>query len=541
MQTRNLIALGAAALCGVAAYAQAAYPAWAEGNTYTAGTYVSYNGHDYVALITHTAYVGAGWTPVVTPTLWKDLGPSSGSATPVPTATPKPTTAPTSAPTATPKPTAAPTVTPTPAGCTFTNWTEGVIYQLGAVVKYLPNGQFYKVVQVAGNGSDATNPTISTWYWQPTTCGGVTPAPTATPKPTSTPVPTVTPTPAPGCNYVTWTSGVIYQLGTIVKYPANGQYYKEVAVGSNGSDATDPTISTYYWQPTTCGNGPTPVPTAVPTPGPTPVPGKLGKIVGGYWPYWPSSPVRIKDVNPNYNLIYLFAAVPEGGAPGTTGRVIWNAPGNGRGAADNLVSDIQYARGVQGRRIILSVGGAGNGMSFPNRTKSQNFVDSIVGIYNQLGGFDGLDWNTFEGSQAPDTGEMIWISQELKRRYAGFIISAPPAPWNSVDKTFCQTMVQSGALDYCAPQYYDGPNLADPAYVVNSVNEWVGLIGETHLVVGLGVNSATNYMSIDQAVSTWKQVKAAHPNLLGAFDWQIGTDEEQGWPFANQLKPLINP
>lgn len=56
----------------------------------------------------------------------------------------------------------------------------------------------------------------------------------------------------------------------------------------------------------------------------------------------------------------------------------------------NIKADIAFARQSQGRKIILSVGGAGNGMSFPNRTKSQTFVDSIVTIYNQLGGFDGL-------------------------------------------------------------------------------------------------------------------------------------------------------
>ena len=33
-----------------------------------------------------------------------------------------------------------------------------------------------------------------------------------------------------------------------------------------------------------------------------------GKIVGGYWPNWVDSPIRIRDVNMNYNLIYLFRA-----------------------------------------------------------------------------------------------------------------------------------------------------------------------------------------------------------------------------------------
>ena len=35
-------------------------PAWAEGNTYTVGAQVTYQGHTYQALQTHTAYPGTG-------------------------------------------------------------------------------------------------------------------------------------------------------------------------------------------------------------------------------------------------------------------------------------------------------------------------------------------------------------------------------------------------------------------------------------------------------------------------------------------------
>lgn len=262
--------------------------------------------------------------------------------------------------------------------------------------------------------------------------------------------------------------------------------------------------------------------------------------MGGYWPNWIPSAIRLRDVNTNYNLIYLFHAQPVGGPPGTTGEIYFNPPGDQRGAATHFKEDILYARKEQHRKIILSVGGAGNGMSFPNRAKSQTFVNSVVALYGKYGGFDGLDWNTFEADQEPDTNEMIWISQELKRRYPGFLITAPPAPWNSRDKAFCQAMVAAGAMDYAAPQYYDGPHLAEQAYVVNSTNEWVSLLGAEHVVVGFGVNPGQpNYMTIDQAVATWDAVKKAHPNIRGAFDWAINTDEAQGWVFAEKVGPRI--
>ena len=269
--------------------------------------------------------------------------------------------------------------------------------------------------------------------------------------------------------------------------------------------------------------------------------GALHKIVAGYYPNWTPSPVRIKDIDPHYDLIYLFAATPVGGAPGTTGAITWSPPGDGLGAATNLNADIATARQTQGRKIILSVGGANNGMSFPDRTKSQTFVSSVGDLYTQLGGFDGLDWNTFEGSQAPDTSEMIWISQTLKATYPGFLITAPPAPWNTVDQTFCSQMVAAGALDYAAPQYYDGPNLATQAYLVPNVDTWVGLVGEDRLVVGFGIWDQPNYWAIGDAVTAWKAVQANHPGLRGVFDWQIDVDQASGWPFAQQLGPLVGP
>src|SRR5208282_1877540 len=71
--------------------------------------------------------------------------------------------------------------------------------------------------------------------------------------------------------------------------------------------------------------------------------GSPSKIVGGYYPNWTPSPVRIRDVDPHYNLIYLFAATPVGGSPGT-GAIEWSPPGDGLGAATNLDADIAYAR-----------------------------------------------------------------------------------------------------------------------------------------------------------------------------------------------------
>ena len=79
-------------------------------------------------------------------------------------------------------------------------------------------------------------------------------------------------------------------------------------------------------------------------------------------------------------------------------------------------------------------------------------------------------------------------------------------------------------------------------YVVNSVNQWVSLLGGANrVVVGLGISSAANYMSAAEAATTIQLVKGNHPNIRGAFVWQIHSDETQGWPFANVVAPILNP
>ena len=53
-------------------------------------------------------------------------------------------------------------------------------------------------------------------------------------------------------SYPAWVAGQYYDVGAIVEYPANGQYY----IATNANPGYDPTISTWYWSPYTCtGSG----------------------------------------------------------------------------------------------------------------------------------------------------------------------------------------------------------------------------------------------------------------------------------------------
>jgi chitinase len=67
--------------------------------------------------------------------------------------------------------------------------------------------------------------------------------------------------PAAGCNYSTWASGHNYNPGDVVQYSANGNYYQ----CTNANPGYDPTVSTWFWSPYTCGVGAPPPPQPPPS------------------------------------------------------------------------------------------------------------------------------------------------------------------------------------------------------------------------------------------------------------------------------------
>ena len=56
-------------------------------------------------------------------------------------------------------------------------------------------------------------------------------------------------------------------------------------------------------------------------------------IVAGYFPYWTSSPPRIRDANQAYNLIYVFVEQSNEAAADGAPMLSLSKPGDGRGAA----------------------------------------------------------------------------------------------------------------------------------------------------------------------------------------------------------------
>ncbi|HEY1016591.1 MAG TPA: glycosyl hydrolase family 18 protein [Herpetosiphonaceae bacterium] len=330
--TTILIVVGLLLGIGFSGAATAAPTPWTPGTFYATGAQVTYQAGTYEAIQGHTAQVG--WEPPAVPALWKSVPGTPATATP----TIRPTN------TATPRPTNTP----------------------------LPG------------------------------------TPTATPRPTNTATPQPTGTVPPGCPAQPWRSGTVYTNGNIVSH--NGRAWRakwwtqneEPGVTTSGVwEDVGPCNSTPTSTPTgTPPATPTPRPTNTPsptnTPGPTATPcpncggGLPRRVIVGYWHNFDngSGVIRLRNVSPKFDVIQVAFAEPTGAAPGVIGFTPYGS------SVAEFKADVAYLKS-QGKKVLISIGGANGQVQLTDAAARQNFVASMKTIISEYG-FDGLDID-FEG------------------------------------------------------------------------------------------------------------------------------------------------
>ena len=108
--------------------------------------------------------------------------------------------------------------------CSYPAWAAGSNYNAGDKVVF--NGKPY----VAENANPGYDPTVSTWFWDPTTCESGANAATK----------------SSSCQGQAWQEGKTYAEGSIVIY--NGKAYK----AAHENPGYDPVISTWFWTVAEC-------------------------------------------------------------------------------------------------------------------------------------------------------------------------------------------------------------------------------------------------------------------------------------------------
>ncbi len=292
-----------------------------------------------------------------------------------------------------------------------------------------------------------------------------------------------------------------------------------------------------------------------------------------YWEYY--APVqRLSLFSTRYNVIFLFQAVPVGGAPGTTGAINLLKPSGTPGTFYNV--DIQTCRS-RGQRILMTIGGQNAQLTLNTQGRADAFIASVKSINETLKvgttlsgsaltvpAIDGIDWNNFEQANiAGQSTYMTYAGQQIKAYYGStFQVSAPPAPGDGAqgisDRLLLATMYRSNALDWFCPQMYDhSSNTTDSAVrtsldfyhtaVTVPADAFLGtssasvVIPRNIIGIGYSIGTGTSNWTTSEASSNYLLMVSEGKTPRGAFNFSAGEDPTS--TFANVLGApgVINP
>ncbi|RKH14436.1 chitinase [Corallococcus sp. CA053C] len=134
------------------------------------------------------------------------------------------------------------------------------------------------------------------------------------------------------------------------------------------------------------------------------------KVLVGYWHNFDngSTNIRLRDISSKFNVIQVAFAEPVPGAgSGTMGFTPYNA------TVAEFKADIATLK-AQGRKVLISLGGANGTIHLDDAAAKQNFVSSMQGLINTYG-FDGLDLDLEGSSLALNGGDTDFRSPTTPR------------------------------------------------------------------------------------------------------------------------------
>lgn len=173
------------------------------------------------------------------------------------------------------------------------------------------------------------------------------------------------------------------------------------------------------------------------------------KLVG-YWHNFDngSSNIRLREVSSDFDVIQVAFAEPTGGS--TSGDMVFQ-PYNA--SVSEFQADIRHLQG-QGKKVLISVGGANGTVDLSSEQARQNFVRTMKGIIDTYG-FNGLDID-LEGSSLSLNGGDTDFRNPTTPKIVN-LISAVKDILNSYSSDFMLTMapetayVQGGYVAYGGP------------------------------------------------------------------------------------------
>ncbi|WP_310394669.1 glycosyl hydrolase family 18 protein [Hymenobacter sp.] len=327
---------------------------------------------------------------------------------------------------------------------------------------------------------------------------------------------------------------------------------------------------------------------------PPPPASTQGRVIVGYFHTWnnASAPyIRLKDVNPKYNVVNIAFAEPISAGDMTMVFTPTLQP------KAEFIADLRLLQG-QGRKVLISIGGANAPVELNTTADKDKFVASMKAIVNEYG-FDGFDIDlegtsvilnsgdtNFKSSTTPKINNLVTASRELTTFFRGqgkdfWLTSAPEVQYvqggyGNYGTAFGGYLpVLYGLRDlltYVHVQYYNTGSqnaLDDKIYsqgtadfivamtdmllkgfpVARNAANFFPALRQDQVAFGLpatgtgaapaggyvtpaDVTKALNYLVKGTAYGGQYPLTATYPNLRGIMTWSANWDKTQGDPFV---------
>jgi chitinase len=169
----------------------------------------------------------------------------------------------------------------------------------------------------------------------------------------------------------------------------------------------------------------------------------------GYWHNFDngSTVIKLRNVSPKFDVINVAFGEPE--SPGS-GKIVFT-PFNA--TVDEFKQDIKYLQS-QGKKVLLSIGGANGVVELTDSTKTNDFINSVVELVNTYG-FNGIDIDIEGSCVALDPGDTDFKNPKTPKVVN--LINALKTICDRMGPNFMLTMAPETAHVYGGYSVYGGP------------------------------------------------------------------------------------
>ena len=279
--------------------------------------------------------------------------------------------------------------------------------------------------------------------------------------------------------------------------------------------------------------------TPAPTPDPgTPVPaGALPAKVNSVWHHrWagPNLSDYPESVKASLDLVVL--ALAQSGGAGT-GNLSY-APNNGQSVAAHAADCKAFiARGIN---VIMGFGGSSDGGITITNTAQADQAFASFASFRSTYGITGIDIDLEPSGSTWTQDAIVYLVRRLKQTYgAGFIVGVTPGLYSPHTTRWMALAQALGSdMDYMAPMLYDFPEAGDSRLTSVALDKCNTMsaagIPDSKMILGFMLrppaesypNSTPTTTLMTNAINA---VKAARPNLRGAFIWEDKIQAARSW------------